>query len=160
MIAYTGHPEYDFVYECRIRGPNLGCFVGISRHAYGEFVLPENHTPRIKPLLDSLHPIDSDGIGVDGDGAFHGTPKGRVFVEATKGCEDVFGKYPENLKKHESIKLIEKDSSRLRKQFETDVSELIRKWSSERTRMYYRDRYAFAEAACEDISALADRYFK
>jgi hypothetical protein len=158
MMVFLGHPDYDFVYRCEDRGPSLGNYVGIRK---GEsFVEPLPLTNKTKEWIETATSTKIDGNGIDGDGVFHGTPKGRVFVTVTKDCDEVFGKYPANLKKQKPIELIEKDSPRLRKQFETDVYDLIRKWTVNLTRTYYRDRYAFAEAACEDISALADRYFK
>lgn len=156
MIVYTGHPEYDFVYECRVRGPYLGCFVGISRHAYGEFVLPENMTPQLKPLLDSLTPRESTGLGIDGEGVFHGIPKPRVFVEATKDAADVFGEYPKNLVRPRKIGPISRNI-KTRQECELELFRLLNIISDERR---YITGSQLIDSIRTGVRSFIDRYFK
>jgi hypothetical protein len=158
MRVFLGHPNYDFVYRCETRGADFGNYVGMRKGE--DFVEPLPLTTETLEWTKTATSTKITGDGIDGDGVFHGTPKGRVFVEATKGCEDVFGKYPENLKKYELFVLLEKDSPRLRQQFVKSLVDIVSRYSDPALRMQYRDRFRLAEEFKKEIDYLLDRYFK
>lgn len=158
MIVFTGHPDYDFVYRCEDRSASFGRYVGMRK---GEsFVEPLPLSEKTLDLLKDLKTQRITGNEINGDGVFHGTPKAHVFVEATKDSEDVFGKYPANLKKQKEVVLLEKDSPRLRQQFLRDLCGVIKKWSDSRMGLTYRSQIGFNEALNHDACDLIDRYFK
>ncbi len=157
MIVYTGHHEFDFVFESRTRDASFGQFVGTYRWCSAPVILWENSKPGgIGPLLDSLIPIDSDGIGVDGEGVFHGSPRASL-AEITKDSADVFGEYPKNLKKQSKIVPIN-GNLRSRGDLLQSILDLVAKYSNRRTQLSLRD--GLSRAASEDVRDLIDRHFK
>lgn len=157
MIVYTGHHEFDFVFESRTRDASFGQFVGTYRWCSAPVILWENSKPGgIGPLLDSLIPIDSDGIGVDGEGVFHGSPRASL-AEITKDAADVFGEYPKNLVKQRKIVPID-GNLRSRSDLIQSIVDLIIRYSSERTRLSLKD--GLSRAMSGDVIELVKRYFK
>lgn len=82
MIAYQGHPQYRFAYVSNERGAAKGYLVGIVNPWHHEVVCPpEGHADQYGHTLAlelGLKTVVIDGLGIDGDGVFHGTPPRRV----------------------------------------------------------------------------------
>lgn len=157
MIVYTGHHEFDFVYEDRIRGATYGQFIGTIRGCDGTWVLPENFAKGgIGPTLDSLIPIDSDGNGIDGSGVFHGTPR-KSIAEITSDAADVFGEYPKNLVKPRKIVPID-GNIKTRQDFGAELRQLIRHAASDR--LMRLNAHHHWDGVNSEIVLLIDRYFK
>jgi len=82
MIAYTGHEKYRYCYVSNERGAARGYLVGIVNPHYHEVVMPpEGHAHdygNTLALALGLKQVVIDGLNIDGDGVFHGTPPRRV----------------------------------------------------------------------------------
>jgi hypothetical protein len=82
MIAYVGHKKYKYCYVSNERGAARGYLVGIVNPHYHEVVCPpDGHADQYGHLLAAsldLKQVVIDGLGIDGDGVFHGTPPRRV----------------------------------------------------------------------------------
>lgn len=157
MIVYTGHREFDFVYEDKTRGATYGQFIGTIRGCDGTWVLPENWiSGGIGRFLDTLNSVESTGLGIDGSGVFHGTPRKSV-AEITADAADVFGEYPKNLIKPRKIVPID-GNLRSRSDLIQSIVDLIIRYSSERTRLSLKD--GLSRAMSGDVIELVKRYFK
>ncbi len=78
MIVYKGHPDFEFVYACSVRGANYGILVGRNRWSQFEEPLPHSAQKFIScPHLiePGLTEFEITATTLDGDGVFHGKPR-------------------------------------------------------------------------------------